>query len=593
MKISNMKIGMRLGLSFGLVLTLMIVLALLGALRMSQIEDSLDGIVNNNNVQIKSIFEMRQSVLSIGMATRNLALMTDEEQKERENDRIFDDRDEYASYVENLDRLVTSEEGKKVLAKIAAMKQATDPLTDKVIELLNDGKQEDAVKVLVNEVQPSQRKWLGALDEMVRLLERQADQAVTTAQASYKNALIWTLGISLAAVLLGVGTAWRVTRGITRPINEAVRVARRVAEGDLSGRIEVQSSNETGQLMQALKDMNESLQRIVTQVRSGTETIAAASTQIASGNQDLSSRTEQQASSLQETASSMEELSSTVRQNADNARQANMLAQTASEVAVKGGAVVSKVVETMGSIDGSAKKIAQITSVIDGIAFQTNILALNAAVEAARAGEQGRGFAVVAAEVRGLAQRSATAAKEIKALIDDSVEKVTAGSKLVDEAGSTMQEVVASVRRVTDIMDEIASSSLEQNSGIEQISNAVARIDEVTHQNAALVEEAAAAAEELHKQADSLAEMVTVFRLEGDEAANSDFSAEQLAEQVGAQATGTPAAAQRALAAPSASNTLTPAVKAGRTKASVPAKPSPREHVAQTSRTGTDDWEEF
>jgi methyl-accepting chemotaxis protein len=300
-------------------------------------------------------------------------------------------------------------------------------------------------------------------------------------------------------------------------LREAVAVASRVAQGDLSGHVQVKSSDETGQLMQALKDMNDSLVRMVSQVRSGTDTISTASSQIAAGNQDLSSRTEQQASSLQETASSMEELTSTVKQNADNARQANGLAASASEVAVKGGAVVSQVVDTMGSINESARKISDIIGVIDGIAFQTNILALNAAVEAARAGEQGRGFAVVASEVRNLAQRSAGAAKEIKALIEDSVEKVNAGSKLVDQAGTTMQDIVESVRRVTDVIDEITSASQEQTSGIEQINTAITQMDEVTQQNAALVEEAAAAAEALQDQASQLAQVVNIFKLDDDD----------------------------------------------------------------------------
>jgi methyl-accepting chemotaxis protein len=298
-------------------------------------------------------------------------------------------------------------------------------------------------------------------------------------------------------------------------MNEAVELAKRVAGGDLTASIAVTSSDETGQLMQALKDMNESLARIVVEVRSGTASMATASEQIASGNQDLSARTEEQASSLEETASSMEELTGTVKQNADNARQANQLAESASEVALRGGAVVSQVVDTMGSINESAKRIVEIIGVIDGIAFQTNILALNAAVEAARAGEQGRGFAVVAAEVRNLAQRSAAAAKEIKTLIGDSVEKVDTGARLVDQAGVTMSEVVASVKRVTDVIGEISAASGEQSSGIDQINQAITQMDDVTQQNAALVEEAAAAAEALREQARRLVQTVSVFKLEG------------------------------------------------------------------------------
>jgi methyl-accepting chemotaxis protein len=341
-----------------------------------------------------------------------------------------------------------------------------------------------------------------AIDDIGRAIDSANERSVE---------LMILLGI--LSVLLGGACAWLISRSITRPLQHAVQLAQTVAGGDLTSRIDVRSKDETGQLLQALKHMNDSLQQVVGQVRSGTEAIATASGQIAAGNLDLSSRTEQQASSLEETASSMEELTSTVKQNADNAQQANQLAASASEVASRGGAVVAQVVATMGSISASSKKIVDIIGVIDGIAFQTNILALNAAVEAARAGEQGRGFAVVAAEVRNLAQRSAAAAKEIKTLIGDSVDKVDSGTRLVDQAGGTMTEIVASVQRVTDIMAEITAASAEQTAGIEQINQAIAQMDEVTQQNAALVEEAAAASDAMQQQAGALAQVVGVFQL--------------------------------------------------------------------------------
>jgi len=323
----------------------------------------------------------------------------------------------------------------------------------------------------------------------------------------------FSLGALVLSAIL-VGFSVMIARSITRPLNEAVKIAKTVAAGDLTSHIALkQSRDETGQLLHALREMNESLVRIVTEVRTGADTITNATGEIATGNMDLSSRTESQAGALEETASSMEELTSTVKQNADNSRQANLLAKKASEVAVEGGMVVSQVVETMGSINESSRKIVDIIGVIDSISFQTNILALNAAVEAARAGEQGRGFAVVAAEVRTLAQRSATAAKEIKLLIDNSVQKVDMGSRLVNQAGSTMDHVVDSIKRVTDIMSEITAASQEQSAGIEQINQAIIEMDDVTQQNAALVEEAAAAAGALQDQASNLTQVVSVFKL--------------------------------------------------------------------------------
>jgi methyl-accepting chemotaxis protein len=362
------------------------------------------------------------------------------------------------------------------------------------------------------------RKFDEAHATMFKLLDLQRDEGAKEyeiAQNNYENIFITSVTIIALGIALAVIIGFLLIRAIITPLNEAVAVANAVASGDLTSRIEVNSTNETGRLLQALKTMNDNLVDLVGKVRMGTDQITTASSEIASGNLDLSQRTEEQASSLEETASSMEELTSTVRQNADNARQANQLAAGASEVAVKGGAVVGQVVQTMSSINESSKKIVDIISVIDGIAFQTNILALNAAVEAARAGEQGRGFAVVATEVRTLAQRSAAAAKEIKELISDSVSKVEDGTRLVDEAGATMDEIVSAVKRVTDIMSEISAASQEQSSGIEQVNQAVTQMDEVTQQNAALVEEAAAAAESMQDQAQALTQAVTIFKLSG------------------------------------------------------------------------------
>jgi methyl-accepting chemotaxis protein-1 (serine sensor receptor) len=352
------------------------------------------------------------------------------------------------------------------------------------------------------------------MDELVRVQLAESARLEQQSQSTYQ----WVRIVCLCGAAVGlVLAAWigrALVRGIVQPLRQAVEIADAVADGDLTRRIEVGTKDETGHLMQALKEMNDGLVKIVGRVRAGTDTIAAASNQIAAGNLDLSGRTEEQAGSLEQTAASMEELTSTVKQNADNARQANMLAHTASSVAGKGGEVVAQVVRTMGAINASATRIADIIGVIDGIAFQTNILALNAAVEAARAGEQGRGFAVVATEVRSLAQRSAAAAKEIKGLIDDSVDKVQYGSQLVDQAGATMAEIVQSVNRVTDIMAEITAASAEQSAGIDQINAAIVQMDQATQQNAALVEQASATAQALQEEAQGLARTVAAFQLE-------------------------------------------------------------------------------
>ncbi len=352
------------------------------------------------------------------------------------------------------------------------------------------------------------------LDRLVELERARAEESYQKAEALMSKTLLVLGGVIVLAIAICGGTTLVMSRRIVEPLRQAQEFASRIASGDLTARLHARSHDEIGQLLDGLQRMSESLAKLVADVRAGTETIDTASSEIAAGNQDLSQRTEEQASSLEETASSMEELTSTVKQNADNARQASQLAASASSIAVKGGAVVGDVVSTMGAISESSKKIADIIGVIDGIAFQTNILALNAAVEAARAGEQGRGFAVVAGEVRNLAQRSAAAAKEIKALIEDSVGKVDSGTKLVDQAGRTMEEVVSSIKRVTDIMAEITAASQEQSSGIEQVNQAVTQMDQVTQQNAALVEEAAAAAESMQQQAQALAQAVAAFKVD-------------------------------------------------------------------------------
>jgi len=376
------------------------------------------------------------------------------------------------------------------------------------------GNMQEATSIFENQFIPGARKYQALVEELVDSQRRYMDKTSVEIAASSQASRQGILALSIIAVLFGILFAWRLTVGITRPLMRAVQVARNIAGGDLTSRIEVHSTDETGQLLQSLHEMNSNLFRLVGNVRQGTHSIASASSQIAEGNLDLSSRTEEQSSSLTETASAMEQLTTTVKQTADNAQLANQLAVSTSQIAEKSGRSAHEVVTTMESINGSARKIVDIIGVIDGIAFQTNILALNAAVEAARAGEQGRGFAVVASEVRHLAQRSATAAKEIKTLIDDAVGKVETGSRLVGEAGVTIQEVVASVKRVTDIVGEISMASNEQSVGIEQVNQAIVQMDQVTRQNATLVEEAAAATGSLLGQAKQLTEAISVFRLD-------------------------------------------------------------------------------
>ena len=512
---NNLNIGARLAMGFGLILLLMAVLIAANFVRLTSISTAASGMIEKEWVKAEAANTINVSVRANARNSMELLIVTELSQIEQIHKRIEANKKIISEQLEALDKLLYVSAGKALLEKIKEERAHYVASFTKVNQLIADGKRDEATHVMKSETLVA----LDKLQESVKELAKQqqilfVERGMQIEQdIGFTRSLLIILGV--AAVAVGVSFSWWVSRSITLPMNEAVKIAQRVATGDLTSRIEVTSRDETGQLLQALRDMNHALVNIVNEVRSGTETIASASQQIASGNADLSSRTESQASSLEETASSMEELTSTVKQNADNARQANQLAVSASEVAVKGGAVVSEVVDTMGSINESAKKIVDIIGVIDGIAFQTNILALNAAVEAARAGEQGRGFAVVASEVRNLAQRSAQAAKEIKALIDTSVEKVDAGSKLVDQAGETMQEVVESIKRVTDIMGEISSASAEQTSGIEQVQQAVAQIDETTQQNAALVEEAAAASESLREQADKLTHVVSVFKLKG------------------------------------------------------------------------------
>ena len=599
MNLANMKVGMRLGLGFALVLVLLVMVTVVGILRMAQIQNRLDHVVTVNNVVTRLVVDMRNNVSERVTSLRTLTLMTDAADMEPELNRFKEQTAKYDALQGKLaakfSEQATAEE-KTLLNQVKEAEGAAMPAIAKASALYLADNAMEATRVMVKEIRPAQKKWLDALDQLGALEDKLNAQTQTEAEAAFANARNFMLGLLALAVAIGIAAATVITRGLLKQLGGepgyTAKIAGSIAEGDLSIAIETKSSDR-GSLLVEMKQMRNSLVDIVSQVRRGTHTITTASREIAAGNTDLSSRTELQASSLEKTASAMEELTSTVKQNADNAREANHLAATASDVARKGGEVVSQVVGTMGEINSSASKIADIIGVIDGIAFQSNILALNAAVEAARAGEQGRGFAVVASEVRNLAQRSAAAAKEIKTLIGDSVEKIGRGSKLVGQAGVTMDEVVGSVKRVTDIMSEIANASAEQSAGIEQVNLSIIEMDGMTQQNAALVEQAAAAFQSLQDQAAELQRVVSIFKLEGEEAAAA------------APATASTAVATRAVAARPARPQAAPQLKK---PAAAPRKAaSAKKNDAQAPESGTasstskkvaaaaasDDWEEF
>ena len=552
----NVSIGVRLGLGFAVILLFSMLITGISVWRLHDVATATRNMMELPLAKERYISDWYAKIDSGVRRTTAIARSSD-----TSLGAYFAEEAKQSSVVsgelqKKIEALISSPEEKELFRLVSEQRKVYLDSRAQVSKLKADGQEAEAEQAFQGVFVPGSTKYLKVVNDMLQHQRASIDATAREIDdvASTSRNLLLTLAV--LALGFGVVCAWLLTMGIVRPLRTAVDIARKVADGDLTAQIDASAKDETGQLLQALKDMNTSLLNIVSEVRTGTDSIATSSTEIAAGNQDLSSRTEEQAGSLEETASSMEELTSTVKQNADNARQANQLAASAAQVAVKGGEVVAQVVGTMQSINASSNKIVDIISVIDGIAFQTNILALNAAVEAARAGEQGRGFAVVATEVRNLAHRSASAAKEIKELIAASVANVDTGSRLVNEAGQTMGDIVDSIVRVTDIMGEITSATHEQTIGIEQINMAIAQMDEVTQQNAALVEEAAAASQSMQEQAGELAHVVGFFKTGNHVATVSKLSPVRATPKAAtiarpaARPTPAPAARQAVVAAP-------------------------------------------
>jgi methyl-accepting chemotaxis protein len=581
MSLNDLKLGTRLNCGFAAVLTLMLAIAGIGYLRLVQTQASIDSTQDmGERVQVATEW-VGNSRLN---AARLIAIV-----KSGSNPEVvahFEPQmkgmtEQIGMLQKKLEASITTDEERALIAAVAEKRKTFIATREEVFAALKGGNSAAVPELLDSKLLPASESYLASIAAFQKHEEKMSEVVSKAIAQDVKHAQLTLALLSSIGLFLGLYTAWFMTRSVTGPLKRAVAATRTIAQGDLSQSIDANGKDELSDLLRALSEMQGGLRKLVGQVRQSTDSISTASTEIAIGNQDLSLRTEQTASNLQQTASSMEELTGTVKQSADSARQANQLASSAAEVAARGGHVVSQVVSTMDEINASSKKISDIIGVIDGIAFQTNILALNAAVEAARAGEQGRGFAVVAAEVRSLAGRSAEAAKEIKSLIGASVERVEAGSRLVNDAGRTMTEIVGSVQRVSDIIGEITAASAEQSDGIGQVNKSVTQLDQMTQQNAALVEESAAAAESLKGQAQQLAAMVDTFRL-GSEAAPKSSAAPKAA-----------AASKAAAAKPASRPHTTPVNKPAAPAATsmTPSRPAATQAVAAPAHN--DEWETF
>ena len=592
----NLKISTRLSGAFALLVLMLLGVTIAAMTQLAAMRSATAEITDNWLPSVEVVNAIDAQTAELRMIVLTHVMNTDAAEIAKIDKRLMDGRAKLVELRKQYERLISTPEEKKLYDEFAANWGKYISVNDGALELSRKNQNDDARAIVEGESLRLYNTSGEYLDKLVKMNNDGAEQARKASERTYNQARTTLVVVAVLAIAVAIAAAVWLIRSITAPLARAVEVADRVAGGDLTTHIDVDSRDETGQLLSALQRMQQSLVRTVSVVRQNSESVASASAQIASGNNDLSARTEQQASALEETAASMEELGSTVRQNADNARTANQLAMNASTVAAQGGEVVAEVVETMKGINASSNKIADIISVIDGIAFQTNILALNAAVEAARAGEQGRGFAVVASEVRSLAGRSAEAAKEIKSLIMASVERVEQGTLLVDKAGNTMTEVVTAIRRVTDIMGEISAASSEQSAGVDQIGEAVTQMDQATQQNAALVEEMAAAAASLNTQAGELVNAVAVFKLAQDSA----YSAGTRLGATAGPAASAPSS-RPVLGAAKAAGALRPAAtKAPKPAASLAAPggkahaPTPAAAAAASGKGGADDeWESF